>query len=58
MDTCLNYRIYNVDVKVTLQNDGLHTDARGLLILVLIDETTGKRLDDQIVVAEVPRRAV
>jgi hypothetical protein len=53
MDTCLNYRIYNVDVKVTLQNDSLQRDARGFIILVLIDETTGKRLDDQIVVAEV-----
>ena len=57
MDTCLNYRIYNVDVTVTLQNDSTERSAKGFVILVLIDETRGKRLDDQIVVAEVPAQS-
>ena len=30
MDTCLNYRIYNVDVKVTLQNDSTERRREGL----------------------------
>src|SRR5512137_2304011 len=54
MDTCLNYRIYEVDVTVTLQNDSSKQGARGFVRLVLIDNTRGKMLDDQIVVAEVP----
>jgi hypothetical protein len=54
MDTCLNYRIYEVDVTVTLQNDNHRHGARGFLRLALIDETLGKMLDDQIVVADVP----
>jgi len=54
MDTCLNYRIYEVDVKVELQNDSPDRDAKGFIILVLIDADKSKRLDDQIVVADVP----
>ena len=57
MDTCLNYRVYNVDVTVTLQNDSSQRDANGFIILVLIDETRGQRLDDQIVTATVPAQS-
>lgn len=53
-DTCLNYRMYDVDVTVTLQNNSETENADGFVKLVLIDNKTGKVLDDQIVVVQVP----
>ncbi len=53
-DTCLNYRIYNVDVTLTLQNNSDSVDADGFVKLVLIYNTTGKVMDEQVVVAQVP----
>jgi hypothetical protein len=54
VEGCFNYRIYEVDVTVTLQNNGDDQDAKGFVRLALIDDKQGKMLDDQIVVAEVP----
>ena len=57
LEGCLNYRIYNFNVTVTLQNDSPDRNAKGFVILVLVDKDKSRKLDEQLVVGEVPARS-
>jgi hypothetical protein len=50
---CDTYRVYEYDITLTLENSGDH-DAGGYINLVLVDYFTGKILDTQFTVVEVP----
>jgi hypothetical protein len=50
---CDTYRVYQYDITMTLENWGEH-DAGGYVNLVLVDYQTGRKLDTQFTVVEVP----
>ncbi len=53
---CDSYRVYQYDIKLTLENWGEH-DAGGYVNLILVDYQTGKVLDDTaFTVVEVPAK--
>jgi hypothetical protein len=52
---CGVYRIYITDISLTLFNNS-ERDANGYLSLILLDYTTGRVLDNQYVVVNVPAR--
>ena len=50
---CDTYRVYQYDLALTLENYADH-DAGGYINLVLVDYYTGRKLDTQFTVAEIP----
>lgn len=52
-DGCDSYRVHQYSVTLTLQNDADH-DAGGYVNLVLVDYQSGKKLDTQFIIVEVP----
>ena len=52
---CGTFRIYITDVTVELYNQG-YEDANGYMSLALVDYTTGRALDNQFVVVNIPAR--
>ena len=52
-DGCDSYRVYQYSITLTLRNDANY-DAGGYVNLILMDYQTGKRLDTQFLIVEVP----
>ena len=52
-DGCDSYRVHQYSVTLTLQNNADH-DAGGYINLILVNYQTGKKLDTQFIIVEVP----